>query len=355
MSKVFIIAEAGVNHDGQIEDALALVDAAADAGADCVKFQTFSADALAAASANKADYQKRTTGASETQRDMLRRLELPLPAYDELIQRCDARDIRFLSTAFDPASLRFLLETLKLPFTKVGSGDMTNAPMLLDIARTGMPVILSTGMADMQEVREALGVLAFGYARLDQAPARAAFARAFTQHRAALDGKVTLLHCTTEYPCPLDAVNLRAMDTLGSLGLPVGYSDHTMGIEASVAAVARGAVMIEKHITLDRGRKGPDHAASLEPEEFAAMVAAIRRTEQMLGSPEKQPQPAERRNIPIARKSVVAARAIAPGEIFTAENLALKRPATGLAPVAIFDLIGTPATRAYQADELIAP
>ena len=353
MTKVFIIAEAGVNHDGSVDDALRLVDAAADAGADCVKFQTFSADALAAASAGKADYQKRTTEAAETQRDMLRRLELPLSAYDLLMRRCDARGIRFLSTAFDAGSLRFLIDTLRLPLMKVGSGDMTNAPMLLEIARTGTPLILSTGMASMPEVEEALGVLAFGYNGRAETPSLAGFASAFAEARTALTGKVTLLHCTTEYPCPLDAVNLRAMDTLAGFGLPVGYSDHTMGIEASVAAVARGAVMIEKHITLDRTRSGPDHAASLAPADFREMVAAIRRAEQMLGSARKEPQPAEIRNIPIARKAVVAARAISAGELFTAENLTLKRPGIGLAPIHIFDLIGTAAKRAYQPEEAI--
>ena len=355
MNKVFIIAEAGVNHDGSVDDALRLVDAAADAGADCVKFQTFSADALAAADAGKADYQKRTTGATESQRDMLRRLELPLTAYDGLMRRCKERGIQFLSTAFDPGSLRFLTATLKLKFIKVGSGDLTNAPMLLEIARAGLPLILSTGMATMAEVQEALGVLAFGYAATAQAPSRAAFAAAFADNGSALAGRVTLLHCTTEYPCPLDAVNLRAMETLASFGLPVGYSDHTMGIEASVAAVARGAVMIEKHITLDRGRSGPDHAASLVPAEFGEMITAIRRAETMLGNPQKEPQPAEIRNIPIARKAVVAARAIAPGEVFTADNLTVKRPGIGLAPIQLFDLIGTAATRAYQPDEAVQP
>ena len=286
---------------------------------------------------------------------MLRRLELPLPAYDELVRRCEMRGIQFLSTAFDPGSLRFLIDTLKLELIKVGSGDMTNAPMLLEIARAGVPLILSTGMATMAEVEEALEVLAFGYAGAGLVPSRAAFATAFVEAKGALIGKVTLLHCTTEYPCPLDAVNLRAMDTLASLGLPVGYSDHTMGIEASVAAVARGAVMIEKHITLDRSRSGPDHSASLVPAEFSEMVAAIRRTETMLGNPQKEPQAAEILNIPIARKAVVAARAITAGETFTADNLTVKRPGKGLAPIHIFDLVGTIATRSYQPDEAIAP
>jgi N-acetylneuraminate synthase len=353
MSKVFIIAEAGVNHDGSVEDALRLVDAAADAGADCVKFQTFSADALAAASAGKADYQKRTTEAAESQRDMLRRLELPLSAYDTLMQRCKVRGIRFLSTAFDAGSLHFLIDTLGLTLMKVGSGDMTNAPMLLEIARTGMPLILSTGMATLAEVEESLSVLAFGYDGRKETPSLTGFASAFAEARGALTGKVTLLHCTTEYPCSLDTVNLRAMDTLASFGLPVGYSDHTLGIEASVAAVARGAVIIEKHITLDRTRSGPDHAASLAPTEFSEMVAAIRRAEQMLGSTRKEPQPAEIHNIPIARKAVVAARAILAGETFTTDNLTLKRPGIGLAPIRIFDLIGTTATRSYQPEEAI--
>jgi N-acetylneuraminate synthase len=356
--RVYIIAEAGVNHDGSLDDALRLVDAAAAAGADCVKFQTFVASALASTRAEKAQYQKRTTDAEESQLAMLKRLELPPAAYRTLQDRARVRDIDFLSTPFDPASLDFLLHDLKLDRLKVGSGDMTNAPMLLEMARAGREVILSTGMATLDEVEEALSVLAFGYAGRREAPSRAAVAQAFGDPavRAALIGKVTVLHCTTEYPAPPAAANLRAMDTLAEkFGLPVGYSDHSMGLEVTISAAARGAVMIEKHLTLDCGRDGPDHAASLEPETFGRMVAAIRLVEAALGDGRKAPQPAEAANIPIARKSLVAARAIAAGEAFTADNLALKRPATGLPPIALWDLLGKPARRAYAADEAIEP
>ena len=355
---VHIIAEAGVNHDGSVEDALRLVDAAADCGADCVKFQTFRADALAAASASKADYQKRTTDVAESQRDMLKRLELPLEAYAALVERARARGIAFLSTAFDSLSLDFLIRTLKMSPIKVGSGEMTNAPMLLEIAKADCDVILSTGMATLDEVRDALSVLAFGYARRPEPPLRANFAKAWSDPavREGLARKVTLLHCTTEYPAPIETANLKAMDTLrDAFHLPCGYSDHTMGIETSVAAVARGAVMIEKHLTLDRRRAGPDHAASLEPSEFAEMVAHIRRVERTLGSGEKIPQPAELPNISIARKALVAASVIAKGEKFTAENLTAKRPAIGLPPILFWDMIGKPAGRAYQPDEAIEP
>jgi len=353
---VHIVAEAGVNHDGSVEDALRLVDAAADCGADCVKFQTFRAGALVAAGASKAHYQKRTTDASESQLDMLKRLELPLDAYTALVERARTRNIAFLSTAFDLSSLDFLIRTLNMSPIKVGSGDMTNAPMLLEIAKAGCDVILSTGMATLDEVRDALSVLAFGYAYRPEPPLRVNFAMAWSDPavRAVLARKVTLLHCTTEYPAPIETVNLRAMDTLrDAFHLPCGYSDHTMGIETSVAAVARGAVMIEKHLTLDRHRQGPDHAASLEPADFADMVAEIRRVERTLGNGEKVPHQAELANIPIARKALVAAHEIAKGEKFTAENLTVKRPAIGLPPILFWDMLGKPAGRAYKPDDAI--
>lgn len=354
--RVYIIAEAGVNHDGSVDDAVRLVDAAAEAGADCVKFQTFRAEALASVRADKAAYQQRTTDAAESQQQMLRRLELPPEAYRSLIERARERGIDFLSTPFDPASLDFLMRTLTLPRIKVGSGDMTNAPMLLEIAKAGKEVILSTGMADLSEVEEALSVLAFGYTAGNEQPSRAGFAIAWTDpaRRLALANKVVLLHCTTEYPAPVEAANLAAIDTLAkAFGLPVGYSDHTLGIEIAAAAVARGAVVIEKHLTLDRARPGPDHAASIEPTEFARMVESIRRVERALGDGVKAPQPAERANIPIARKALVAARSIGLGEEFTRDNIAIKRPGTGRAPIRFWETLGQKATRAYRADEEI--
>lgn len=354
--RTYVIAEAGVNHDGRLEDALALVDAAADAGADCVKFQTFRADALAAAEAKKADYQKVTTARNESQRAMLKRLELPHTAYGSLMARARERGIDFLSTPFDNESLRFLVQDLGLDRMKVSSGDLTNAPLLLQIARAGCAVILSTGMATLSEVEVALSVLAFGYGDTDEKPSREAFTKAWSDSvdHAQLKEKVVLLHCTTEYPAPPESANLRAINTLtGAFGLPVGYSDHTLGNHVAVAAVACGAVMIEKHLTLDRKRPGPDHAASLEPQEFADLVTAIRSVEVVLGDGLKAPQGAEVKNTAIARKALVAARPIAEGEVFSEQNLTVKRPEHGLPPIRYWEVLGQSARRAYQTDDFI--
>lgn len=356
--RIAIIAEAGVNHNGSLDLALRLVDAAAQAGADVVKFQTFKAENLASRHAAKAEYQTRTTTAGESQLDMLRRLELSEAAHFRIIERCTERGIRFLSTPFDHDSLTFLADRLDVEHIKLGSGELTNAPLLLAVAQTGKPLLLSTGMSDLGEVEQALGVLALGHAKRAEHPSRAAFAAAYAtpDYRAALATKVTLLHCTTEYPAPFAEVNLRAMDTLAAaFGLPVGFSDHTPGIAVPIAAAARGAVVIEKHMTLDRGMDGPDHKASLEPAEFAAMVEGIRHVELALGDGRKQPAPSERKNIEIARKSLVAARAIHAGELFSADNLTVKRPGTGFSPFRYWDLLGKPASRSYEPDEPISP
>lgn len=343
MTRTLIIAEAGVNHSGSLETALALVDAAADAGADIVKFQTFKANALAGRSALKADYQQRTTDASEGQRAMLERLELPHAAHHALIARAQQRGIEFLSTPFDPRSLEFLL-SLHLPRIKIGSGDLTNAPLLYSVARSGATLILSTGMATLGEVEEALGVLAHGYAHGDQAPGIGAFCAAWRDPAARqyLTRHVSLLHCTTEYPCPPEDVNLAAMAAMrNAFQLPVGYSDHTDGFEISLAAVALGAGIIEKHLTLDRSAEGPDHAASLEPADFKRMVSAIRRIEIAIGDGIKTPKDSEIKNIPIARKSLVAARAMPAGQVLQASDIASKRPGHGRPPVEYWSLIGT--------------
>jgi N-acetylneuraminate synthase len=353
---VFIIAEAGVNHDGIVDDALRLVDVAADAGADAVKFQTFDAASLASERAPKASYQQRTTDASENQRNMLRRLELPRSAHDLLKRRASERSIEFLSTPFDRGSLAFLVDELGLKRIKVGSGDLTNAPLLLDIARAGVSVVLSTGMATLAEVEEALGVLAFGYAHPGGQLSRARFAAAWADAatRSVLARCVTLLHCTTAYPAPPQAANLLAMDALRSkFGLEVGYSDHTLGIEVAIAAAARGAVIIEKHLTLDRSRPGPDHAASLDPSEFKQMVAAIRTVQAALGDGRKVPQQCEIANMAAARKSLVAARRISAGERFSGENLTCKRPGDGIAPMMFWELQGRTAPRDFEVDEAI--
>lgn len=353
MTRTLIIAEAGVNHSGSLETALALVDAAADAGADIVKFQTFNANSLAGKSARKADYQQRTTDAAESQQAMLKRLELPHAAHPPLIARAKARGIEFLSTPFDHQSLNFLL-TLGLPRIKIGSGDLTNAPLLHAIARADMPLILSTGMATLIEVEEALGVLAHGYGRSNTPPGLAAFRAAWRDGdtRARLSERVSLLHCTTEYPCPPEDVNLAAMQTMRTaFQLPVGYSDHTDGIEISLAAVAMGATIIEKHLTLDRNAEGPDHAASLEPDDFKRMVSAIRRIEQSRGDGIKTPRNSEIKNIDIARKSIVAARALKAGDVLKPEDLTCKRPGSGRPPIEYWSLLGTTVARPYDEED----
>jgi N-acetylneuraminate synthase len=345
--RTLIIAEAGVNHSGSLETALALVDAAADAGADIVKFQTFKADALAGRSATKADYQQRTTDASESQRAMLQRLELPHAAHHSLMARARQCGIEFLSTPFDQQSLEFLL-SLDLARIKIGSGDLTNAPLLHAAARAGATLVLSTGMATLGEVEEALGVLAHGYSQSKEPPGIAAFRAAWRDQAARqhLSRRVTLLHCTTEYPCPAADANLAAMETMRrTFRLPVGYSDHTDGIEIALAAVAVGAGIIEKHLTLDRSAEGPDHAASLEPADFKRMASAIRRIEEALGDGVKRPRDSEIRNIAVARKSLVAARALDAGETLCAGDIASQRPGSGRPPIEFWSLIGTRVAR----------
>ena len=353
-----IIAEAGVNHNGDEKLAFALVDAAIASGADIVKFQTFKATALATADAQQASYQRQNTGQSESQLDMLRRLELSYDAHLRLQAYCQQRGIGFLSTAFDDHSLQFLLGPLKLNRLKIPSGEITNAPFVLQHARSGLDLIVSTGMANLAEIEAALGVIAFGLtAKSDAKPSEQAFAVAYASPagQAALKSKVTLLHCTTEYPAPPADINLKAMDTMAAaFGLPVGYSDHSAGIHISVAAVARGATVLEKHFTLDKNLPGPDHKASLEPDELAAMVAAIREVEQALGDGIKRPAASELANKAVARKSLVAARAITAGEPLTASHIASKRPGTGISPYKYWDLLDKPANNDYREGEPLA-
>ncbi len=353
--RVLIIAEAGVNHNGDIGLARALIDAAVDAGADVVKFQTFVPEEVISRFARKAEYQERTTGASESQLDMVRKLALPMTAYGDLADYCRTRDITFLSTPFDLPSLEVLVRDLRLDTIKLASGEVTNAPLLLASAAAGVEVILSTGMSTLDEVREALGVLAAGYLGRTR-PTRAAFAEAFADPagQAALRAKVRLLHCTTEYPAPFTDANLRAMDTLrDAFGLPVGFSDHTPGINIPIAAVARGAVIVEKHFTLDRAMPGPDHKASLNPAELKAMVEGIRQVEAALGDGRKVPAPSEVKNIAIARRSIVARRAVAAGAAFGDGDLTAKRPGDGISPLRFWEILGTSARRAYEPDEQI--
>ena len=327
-----IIAEAGVNHNGDMQLAWQLIEAAAGAGADVVKFQTFQADQLATTRAAKASYQQQTTDKAENQQAMLKRLELSFDQHQQLISYCRNSNIEFLSTAFDDPSID-LLNKVNLKRFKIPSGEITNLPYLRRMGGLGKPLILSTGMANLGEIEAALAVLETAGTNRAQ---------------------ITVLHCTTEYPAPMAEVNLRAMQTVGqAFGVAVGYSDHTAGIEVPTAAVALGATVIEKHITLDQNLPGPDHKASLEPKEFAAMVRAIRNIEQALGDGIKQPTASELANLPIVRKSLVAAKEIEAGEAFTAENITAKRPGTGISPMRWDELIGRSSPRAFAPDELI--
>lgn len=332
MNKIFIIAEAGVNHNGSLDLAKKLIDVAVDAGADAVKFQTFKADKLVSKSAQKADYQKQTTLAEESQYEMIKKLELDENVHRELIRHCIEKQIMFLSTPFDHDSID-MLNAFKMPIFKIPSGEITNLPYLRHIGRLGKEVILSTGMADLGEIEDALDVLI----------------QAGTPKE-----KITVLHATTEYPCPIDEVNLLAMQTINAaFDVKVGYSDHTQGIEVPIAAVALGACVIEKHFTLDRTMEGPDHKASLEPEELKAMVQAIRNAGQALGDGIKKPSKSEAKNIAIARKSIVAATQIKAGEIFSEDNLTIKRPGNGISPMRWEEMIGKKAERDYVGDDLI--
>lgn len=329
---VIIIAEAGVNHNGDIEMAKRLVDAAAVAGADFVKFQTFSAERLVTREAAKADYQKRNDGESDSQFEMLKRLELSEDMHHELLAYCKEKGIAFLSTGFDIDSVDFL-DTIGIPMFKIPSGEITSLPYLRHIGALGKPVIMSTGMATMDEIGAALEVLETAGTPRD---------------------RVTVLHCTTDYPAKMLDVNLRAMRAIGdAFGVAVGYSDHTQGIEISLAATALGAALVEKHFTLDRTLPGPDHKASLQPDELAAMVTAIRNIEIALGDGIKRPTRNEMKNRAIARKSLVAAKPIRKGERFTLDNLDIKRPGTGLSPMQMDQILGQCARRDYQVDEVI--
>ena len=327
-----IIAEAGVNHNGSINTAKKMIDAAAGAEADLVKFQTFKAETLINKTAEKANYQKDLTEQGESQFEMIKRLELNRAAHEELIQYCEQKNIQFLSTAFDHDSIDLLAE-LNIPFYKIPSGEITNLPYLRHVGRMDKPVVMSTGMATFEEVRAAMEVL------LDAGVEKE---------------NLTILHCNTEYPTPMQDVNLRAMLTIrNELDVAVGYSDHTLGIEIPVAAVAMGATVIEKHFTLDRTLTGPDHAASLEPNELEAMVVAIRNIEKAMGEGVKKPSPSETKNIAVIRKSIVAKKDIKKGEVFSDSNLDIKRPGTGLTPMIWDELIGSRATKDFHMDELI--
>ena len=350
-----IIAEAGVNHNGSQDMAFKLVDAAVEAGADAVKFQTFKAESLVTKDAAKAEYQKKTTSAEESQYLMLKRLELSHEVHRELFQYCVSKNIQFLSTAFDLESLYFLVGDLGVETLKIPSGEITNAPLLLAHAQTGKNLIVSTGMTTLDEIEDALGVIAFGLTK-KTSPSKSAFKVAYQSEygQESLRKKVTLLHCTTEYPAPPEDINLRAMQSMqDKFSLKIGYSDHSKGIAIPIAATAMGAVLIEKHFTLDKSLPGPDHKASLVPGELKLMVDSIRIVEKALGDGNKIPQPSELKNRDIVRKSLVAAENIKQGEVFTEDNVALKRPGTGKSPMDYWDLLGSESKRTYQAEDIL--
>lgn len=330
MKHVFIIAEAGVNHNGSLDNAKRMVECAAEAGADAIKFQTFKAETLVCKNAQKAEYQKEATGNEESQFEMLKKLELTEEEYEELKRYCGEKHIMFLSTPFDLDSLRYLNE-IGIEIIKIPSGEITNYPYLREIGKLRKPIIMSTGMSTMAEVEEAVEVLQMNGAR-----------------------DITLLHCNTQYPTPYGDVNLRAMLALkDKFHTEVGYSDHTLGIEVPIAATAMGATVIEKHFTLDRGMEGPDHKASLEPDELKCMIQSIRNIERAMGTGIKEPTNSEYKNILVARKSIVARKQIQAGEIFTEENITTKRPGDGMSPMRWNEVIGKTASREYGVDEKI--
>ena len=327
---ICIIAEAGVNHNGDIDLARKMVNVAKSAGADYIKFQTFIPEKLVSKFAEKAEYQKETTGANESQLQMLKKLTLTNDNFRELKEYCSKVGIGFISTPFDLESIDFL-ETFDMDLWKIPSGEITNLPYLEKIAKTKRKVVMSTGMCDMQEVKEAVDILEKNGSK-----------------------EIILLHCNTQYPTPYEHVNLSAMQTIREeTGKQVGYSDHTQGIEVPIAAVAMGATVIEKHFTLDKEMEGPDHKASLNPEELKAMVEAIRHIEVAVGDGKKEPSPSEQSNKSVARKSIVAKRNIKQGEILTEENLTVKRPGNGISPMCWYEIIGTSAIRDFMEDELI--
>lgn len=355
MSKTFIIAEAGVNHNGSIDLAYQLIDAATESGADAIKFQTFKAENLVTRSAKQATYQTKNIGEETSQYDMLKNLELPYEDFRKLKTYCEEKGITFLSTPFDMESVDFLLGELKLTKIKVPSGEITNAPYLYKIALYGVDIILSTGMATKNDIHVALAFLAYGYSGKEEITLEKVNEFYKTnQAKLLLEDKVVILHCTSEYPVPFHDVNLNAMDDIKeTFQLDIGFSDHTVGIVAPIAAVAKGAKAVEKHFTLDKTLPGPDHKASLEPNELKDMIDSIRIVEQVLGKKEKAPVESELKNMQVARKSLVTSKPIKIGDIFSEENLTIKRPGTGVDPKYYWDYIGSRSTMNYGEDEVV--
>ena len=356
MKHVLIIAEAGVNHNGSVDLAIRLVEEAAKAGADVVKFQTGLTEKLISKYAQKADYQKKTTGEMESQLEMCKKLEFTWDDHARVIKACRDNNIEFLSTPFDIESLHFLTKKCGVDTIKIPSGEITNAQLLFEAGRTGKDVILSTGMSLLGEVERALAILAYSFIN-DVAPK--SFNQCYDSYSSkvgqlALREHVSLLHCTTEYPAPFENINLKCIDTLrNAFELPVGYSDHTIGITIPIAAVARGATIIEKHFTLDRNMEGPDHKASLEPKELGMMIHSIRQVELAIGNGIKFPSESEKKNMDVARKSLVASCNIKSGTIFDENNLTVKRPGNGISAIHYWEYLGKKATHDYCEDELI--
>ena len=355
---VYVIAEAGVNHNGSLDLAFKLIDAAASAGADAVKFQTFKTDKLVTKNATKAEYQIKTTNNKESAYEMLKSLELTESDFEQLAKYANELNIDFLSTAFDKDSLLFLVHQLHLKTLKIPSGEITNAPLVLACARSKCNLILSTGMATMDEIEEALGVIAYGFIEdeINKIPTIKDFKQAYASKQATklLNEKVTILHCTTEYPAPIEEINLSAMNTMKDrFRLNIGYSDHTKGVEIAPIAVALGAQIIEKHFTLDVNMDGPDHKASLEPDELKNMICLIRNAEKSLGSGIKIPSLSETNNINIARKSLCAEYKISKGDIFSEENMSIKRPGGGISPFKYWEFIGKKSKNNYEIGDLI--
>lgn len=359
---IYVIAEAGVNHNGSVDRALEMVDVALEAGADAIKFQTFSADRLAGEDAALAVYQRNPGDDERTQHELLKGLELSHEEFSRIQQRCVERGITFLSTGFDLDELRFLVDELHIPMVKIASGDLTFAPLLVAAGESGLPVILSTGMADLDEIGKALKFIAVGYAIADGrlahgvrvTPEVVESAWAARNESRSFESDVTVLHCTTEYPAPLEVLNLRAMTTIAATyGSQVGYSDHSLGSIASTVAVALGATVIEKHFTLDTTLEGPDHAASLDPAGLASFVAALRDVGVALGSPVKECQAVEAGNREVVRRSLIAARPIVAGSTFSEEDLVCRRPALGRTSFDFWDVIGTKASRDFAAGDYV--
>ena len=357
-SQVIVIAEAGVNHNGTLTKALELVDAAADSGADIIKFQTFKSESLVSKFAQKAKYQIENTQSNESQLEMIKKLELSHQDHILIKKHCEKRGIEFLSTAFEAESLKFLVSELGIKRIKVPSGEIINLPFLLEMAHTRLPILLSTGMATMDEIRTALNTLSFGWTYPDRVPQSKDLKNWKMDSKALelLKKHVCILHCVSNYPAPPEAINLKAMLHIqNEFGLPIGYSDHTLGIAAPIAAVALGARVIEKHFTLDRALPGPDHLASLEPGELKLMVQEIRSCEKLMrGDGLKRPSAQELETAKVARKSIVAGQSLKKGDIFSRDNIAIKRPGSGIKPEFYWDLLGKKASRDYEADELIS-